>query len=167
MTVLFGLKGPVPKWQCDAYVSRRDSVDVNRREASTSKRVSEESKALASKSRKLWKNLSGPEKVAFFTQWQQHREDAEPLAWTSTFNESLTSTTETATKYKRVWRNQQQLLKEFGQDHLRGEEASKMLSDILLQQAAKHRYPQQTQIFEECERKPCARPLTSSTSSST
>eukprot|EP00971_Amphidinium_carterae_P179171 3554014-Amphidinium_carterae.1 len=132
--------------ECDvpAVLPRTDQTLIcnwlNRRENSASKKISEESKQLAAKARKVWKDLTASEKVSFFKQWQAHKEEAEPLAWTSSFHESVTDTVASSSNWKKGWFNQMQILKEYAQEHLRGKAADDMLEDILFQQAAKHKY---------------------------
>eukprot|EP00971_Amphidinium_carterae_P217667 4320774-Amphidinium_carterae.1 len=84
--------------------------------------------------------MSARDKVKFFNQWQLHREDKEPLEWTTAFTSTVSQEHVSTLGCTKTWLNNRQILKHYGMEHLLGEDAGRMLKDILFQQAGKHSY---------------------------
>eukprot|EP00971_Amphidinium_carterae_P317041 6302637-Amphidinium_carterae.1 len=90
--------------------------------------------------------MSASEKVKFFHQWQLHREGKEPLKWTTAFASTISEKQVSTMDFRKRWMNARQILKHYGMEHLVGDQAGKMLKDILYQQSVKHSYENQCRV---------------------
>eukprot|EP00971_Amphidinium_carterae_P213588 4238889-Amphidinium_carterae.1 len=90
--------------------------------------------------------MTATDKGRFFRQWELHREEKDPLKWATAFASSVTEERVSSTDFRKKYLNARQILKEFGQEHLVGVPALKMVKDILYQQSVKHHYENETRV---------------------